>query len=503
MRGFDCEIKKYREKNACGQPCIMGRAVRSSRAVGEARCRLQFDFRCVKLIKYTRQRSFASLGARPNAFCEFAGRKSGIVSLFMFLLYRLSMAFLLAYLVLFLPRRYPPAVNAMIVLLSFLATTLIDDITFFRAGESMLLLFTAAQIVITQLTVFALCRYRDFRALFTGLSGATFVLTGNVLGMVVYHYSESILLSLLVAAVTHAVFLVLFVVFLRRDFFTELENANRGWGLLCTVPMLFYTTMYLLCIWPSSLAATPSNTMAALYLLVLKEATYLLIFRLFARQRAEAELQRNNDCLEAYAAHLKHEETALQAEQEQTAILRHDLRHYLSSMAAYLDAGETGKLRDALGGLSARLEATAGVRYCENLAVNGVLRTAAALAQQTGVVLTTHLDVPARLPVSEFEFATVLSNLLENAIHAAAEVPEVQNRTVHAAVQRVQGKLLVEISNPCVGSLSVSPETGLPLSQGGAGHGLGLRSVLAFAKKHNALFDYAIENNIFFARLLL
>jgi hypothetical protein len=67
----------------------------------------------------------------------------------------------------------------------------------------------------------------------------------------------------------------------------------------------------------------------------------------------------------------------------------------------------------------------------------------------------------------------------------------------------VKGQLFFEASNSYTGTLNFAPDTGLPVSEKGKGHGYGLRSVLAFSKKHGASFDCQTDGEVYHVRLLI
>lgn len=93
-----------------------------------------------------------------------------------------------------------------------------------------------------------------------------------------------------------------------------------------------------------------------------------------------------------------------------------------------------------------------------------------------------------------------LSNLLENAIHGCGYLTAGINKYLRFDCRCV-GRLALEISNPCAGNIRLD-ENGRPCSPR-EGHGVGTKSVLAFAVKYNAELFYRIEDGIFTVRMLV
>ena len=94
----------------------------------------------------------------------------------------------------------------------------------------------------------------------------------------------------------------------------------------------------------------------------------------------------------------------------------------------------------------------------------------------------------------------VVSNLMENAIQVCERLPKNQS-TYLRFTSRSVGRLLLEMENPCAEGV-VLDENGYPLATE-AGHGIGSKSVIAFAKKYDGELLYKIENSVFRVRLLI
>lgn len=121
-------------------------------------------------------------------------------------------------------------------------------------------------------------------------------------------------------------------------------------------------------------------------------------------------------------------------------------------------------------------------RYCENALLNATLTAYVARAREQGVDAAIQADIPEQLPMAG-DLAMILSNLIENAILAAAkEVPE--ERHVSVLVLRRGSVLNLLVRNRFTGSVEFDQE-GLPVTHE-AGHGLGMRSLARFRDKYGA-----------------
>jgi sensor histidine kinase regulating citrate/malate metabolism len=122
------------------------------------------------------------------------------------------------------------------------------------------------------------------------------------------------------------------------------------------------------------------------------------------------------------------------------------------------------------------------------------------MAEQKGIRIEINLSIAEQLTVDSLELALVVANLLENAIHGASQLPQEQAKVIQLSCHQV-GRLLLEISNPCLETVQLGPD-GLPHSAV-EGHGIGTKSIAAFAAKHDAELVYHVQDGQFRVRLLV
>lgn len=122
------------------------------------------------------------------------------------------------------------------------------------------------------------------------------------------------------------------------------------------------------------------------------------------------------------------------------------------------------------------------------------------LAEEKSITTDINLDIPHSLTVDSLELAMVISNLLENAVQACEALENDRERTIRFTCRHV-GRLILEISNLCDAS-AVLGESGFPVAQE-SGHGVGTKSVLAFAQGHGGEVLYQISGSTFRVRMLI
>ncbi len=177
----------------------------------------------------------------------------------------------------------------------------------------------------------------------------------------------------------------------------------------------------------------------------------------------------------------------------------HDRRHFNNVLLELLEQEKTGEATALLQSQNQMTQKISRI-YCENPAVNAAVCHYAALAEQAGISTEIELDIPRDLTVDSLELSMVVSNLLENAIQACGRLDD-GTKTHLRFTSRSMGRLLLEMENPC-GSDTALDENGYPLASQ-KDHGIGSKSVIAFAKKYDGELIYKIENSVFRVRLLV
>lgn len=215
------------------------------------------------------------------------------------------------------------------------------------------------------------------------------------------------------------------------------------------------------------------------------------------KQRAA---QQERDSLDAQFRQARTALSALRQSQEQTRRYRHDMRHHLTLLQAMAAEGDLARISAYLRTARSDLDSFTPTRYCENETANLLLSSFEGKAKQAGVALSVDARLPEDLPLSETELCSLLSNSLENAVTAAAQVTPPGKRTVTLRTAVYQRKLLLSVENTYAGEVSM--QGGLPQSTL-AGHGYGTRSIAAIAERHGGQALFSADGGVFSLKVLL
>ncbi len=288
-------------------------------------------------------------------------------------------------------------------------------------------------------------------------------------------------------------YLVLFLLLipLERRWFSQLVPAQRFFqyrhlGLYIASMPLVVLFAYVLPILDNQLYHSMPERIGRLALPII----FFLIFRLVltaAHQMSEhtAEVNRNN--LLAQQLYSLREYTRLTEEKRQTLrILRHDMRHYNRLLSTLLDSGRISEAKQLVDKQMVELEQTTMQEFCANDLINATLSIYHYHLDKLEITMQQKVNLPRDMAGMDMDVAIVLSNLLENALHASMKQP-VTDRSIKVSAQYTTGQFVLSVANRFREPLLIDSE-GLPYSDE-PGHGTGMISLRAFVRKYNAQYD--------------
>lgn len=310
--------------------------------------------------------------------------------------------------------------------------------------------------------------------------------------------------SVLAGQVFYTLIIVPTFLFLRRYFVPAARDAMtespRSLFLFGGLPVIYFVFDYATAIYSdviysgSRVVAQTLPTVVGLFYMV-----YTTAYRQQLLQRTQAELQSS-----LMAGQLKQagaEMAALRQAEAQSAVYRHDMRHHLAAIDAFLTADKPRQAEEYIRQVCSDIEAITPRRFCENELVNLLCSSFSARAERMGVRLSQQANLPGELPVSDTELCALLFNGLENAFRAVNELSE-NRRWVEFYCSVQAGKLLIEVKNPYAGPISF--RDGLPqTTQTGFGHGHGCLSIRTIAHTCQGLCSFEARDGVFTLRVVL
>jgi len=252
----------------------------------------------------------------------------------------------------------------------------------------------------------------------------------------------------------------------------------------------YYEMLYIGRVFPMFLAVEA----AALVLFLL---LHVIFYHLAVVVLKHAELVRRTRFLEIQADQYR----MLQNHMYQTRRLHHDFRQSVHILTALAEKGDLPGLRAHLLEYEQRLDAGATINYCANTALNALFNYYKGMADAQGIQTVWQLSIPEPLTVSELDLASLLGNLMENAIAGCMTVPEGERRFA-LSVEALQGKCLYIVStNSFDGQTRKSGEEYLSTKR--VGKGMGLLSISLVAEKYHGYARISHKETEFLVDVML
>ena len=224
--------------------------------------------------------------------------------------------------------------------------------------------------------------------------------------------------------------------------------------------------------------------------------SYIVVLRYVEGEVNNADIYWKNVLFQSYIKGLEDQYDLIKQSEQNLKILRHDIRHYSGMINALLEEKEYEKIRQIASHIHDAADANRVQTFCDNLLLNTLLSKTARKAAGLDIALQIDASVAKELPVNEYELTAVVANLLENALERVRTY-ENALKTVELQIHCESGHLLLHLQNPCKEPISINPSTGLPKSQRGKNHGLGMQSIWVFSNKIRGTVGCRCEEGIF------
>ena len=424
---------------------------------------------------------------------------------FLHVVYRISMAAEIIFILAFLPLKKRMLQILLTIEEIWFLTAVLEYVMFkyyFYHNQVCGALITLLEEVVLQVGAQSLSIYNDWRTVFTTFAASNFVLVGNVDAIIIYSVTGEAVIAIVAGILIHTLVLILLVILLREDFLQEMAYRKNSWLSICLIPILFYAVIYSMVQWPGRITQDPKVAVTSVLVLLLMLKVYHFVTSGWKKVRMETERVKQGETMERLGQELLREAEEIAEGQKALAVERHDLRHYYRLMHSYLDNGQYEEAHDMIARMEERLDQRKKeAHYCENVVVNGILGIYAGRAENQGVSFQCRADVPEDTQETKnLEFIAMLSNLLENALRVAEKCKKEKKMEVYIVPRKEQ--IIFEIKNSSEKKIEISPKTGLPVTESRQGHGYGLLSVSNYAKDHGAILRFSQENDMVTVRYI-
>ena len=231
-------------------------------------------------------------------------------------------------------------------------------------------------------------------------------------------------------------------------------------------------------------------------------AYLVFVLQTTQEQKLRSQLEQTQNSLNLQVAQAVREIDALRESQRKASTYRHDLRHHLQYISACIENGRAEAAQEYIHSVCAEIEASKVNVYCENEAANLILSAFATRAQNSGIDFRVHAAIPLVLSLPDSDLCVLLSNALENALHAGQHQREAgKPAVVETTAYQKDGRLFLQIANSCSFPVQFCAE-GIPTTSQ-PGHGLGVRSICAIVDQYGGMYSFSQQQDQFVLRISL
>lgn len=227
-----------------------------------------------------------------------------------------------------------------------------------------------------------------------------------------------------------------------------------------------------------------------------------LIWALQAQGRMRREVF-EQESVRAQIDILERDNKQLSDAHRKISMLSHDFKNHLRTVQALAEKGSTEELQTYLAGLAEDMQHAENTVYTGVESVDTVINCKVSAARAAGIPITVSASYVAH-GIRNVDLCVILSNLLDNAIEASAQLQPQEARFIRLALSCVGEMTVIKVENACDPTQPMRTTEGFfaTTKRDAARHGYGLRIVRTVAERYGGTVETKCENGVFGAYLL-
>lgn len=290
----------------------------------------------------------------------------------------------------------------------------------------------------------------------------------------------------------------------RKYLFDAMNWINKGWYFLSVIPLAAI---------PHYMYAVDHEKVPLLSHLSCFQglSTYVILLGTLFFIKKQQQARQENSLLYTHASAFRQFHDHIIDSTSQNRILRHDIRHYCMLLRNAIAAGDQEQALQILENLEIKCSAPESVpaeiadilgpnSFSGPPLIHALLSFYRQQASRCGISVKISVFMPMEPDFDLTEFSVLVSNSMENAIHACLKITNPEKRKIIVCGDMKQQQFFFEIKNTYCGKILF--EDGIPVAEE-SGHGTGLLSICAFATKYGAVLDFDAAKEWFRLRLLI
>lgn len=266
----------------------------------------------------------------------------------------------------------------------------------------------------------------------------------------------------------------------------------------CLIPAVYYVFDYATQIY-TDLLVKGSPVVTEFMSFVCSAAYLVFVLRSSEEKWTRSQLEQAQDSLNLQISQAVREIETLRESQQKTREYRHDLRHHMQYLSSCIENGKLEHAQEYIQGICSEIEANKVTVFCENEAANLIFSAFVGRAKEHNIPIIVKAQIPKNIHISESDLCVLLSNALENALHACQNIKDKEmQRMIDVSAFEKNGKIFLQIVNSCDSDITFVH--GIPVTNQ-PDHGIGVRSICALVERYEGIYTFEVDNGKFILRI--
>ena len=266
---------------------------------------------------------------------------------------------------------------------------------------------------------------------------------------------------------------------------------HTGWGKFYAVVLSFFALVVIQAALPGMRPMSDQELAVFLLTILAFCITYVSVF---ASMKNMMELTQEKQ-KQTHAELLLAQVQSQAKEAELVRQNRHDMRHHYQMLLTYAESGELAKITDYLKNQTEHIETITTGRFCEHETVNNILKVYHQKAAEQGITMEIRAAAKPELSATAPDLVAVISNVLENALHGAAQSGS-EAPFLHVSIKHRSGRFVVSCDNSCTPALDFEA---MPEYL----KGIGIQSITSTADKYGGSCLFAAKSGVFHCMVVM
>ena len=266
----------------------------------------------------------------------------------------------------------------------------------------------------------------------------------------------------------------------------------------CLIPAIYYIFDYATQIY-TDLMTEGTPVVAEFMSFVCSVAYLVFILRSSEEKWIRNQLELTQDSLNLQITQSVREIETLRKSQEKTREYRHDMRHHMQYLSCCIENNKLEHAQEYIQKICSEIEANKVMVFCENEAANLIFSAFTGRAKEQNVPIIIKAQIPKNIHISESDLCVLLSNALENALHACQNLKEkgIEGKIEVSAFEKNK-KLFLQFINSCDSDITFVQ--GIPVTSQ-PDHGIGVRSICALVERYEGIYTFEVIEDRFVLRV--